>query len=119
MPMTAAHYTERGYNQAALLAFPVAICLGIPYKPGGLKKVRQTPSQVGLNKQQRVANVRGAFKGISSIVRDKCVLVIDDVLTSGATLNACVSALMDAAAKQIFGLTLACSAHSKNAALVQ
>lgn len=107
VPMGVARRAERGYNQATLLAFPLSLASGIPFRSQALIKVRDTRSQVGLNLAQRRENVFEAFKARSEIVVTKCVLVVDDVTTSGATIEACASALIIAGAQQVFGLTLA------------
>ncbi len=107
VPIGLARRAERGYNQTTFLALPVALALGLSYRPAGLKKVRHTRTQVGLNSEQRRANVAGAFEANPKIVAQKSVLVIDDVTTTGATLLACAEALLNAGARQIYGLTLA------------
>jgi ComF family protein len=107
VPMGVARRAERGYNQATLLAFPLSLAAGIPFRSQALIKIRETRSQVGLNRTQRRENVFEAFNARSDIVTTKCVLVIDDVTTSGATIEACASALTKAGARQVFGLTLA------------
>jgi ComF family protein len=107
VPMGVARRAERGYNQATLLAFPLSLASGIPFRPQALMKVRDTRSQVGLNLAQRRENVFEAFKARSELVSTKCVLVVDDVTTSGATIEACAGALIKAGARQVFGLTLA------------
>ena len=98
---------ERGYNQAALLAWPVALALGWQYRPRALKKIRATRTQVGLNREQRWENVSDAFWADPCMVEGKQILVIDDVTTSGATLDSCAASLIAAGARAVFGLTLA------------
>ncbi|MFC1879810.1 ComF family protein [Chloroflexota bacterium] len=107
VPMGKARKAERGYNQAAFLALPLALGCRIPYQPKALIRSRQTRSQVGLTTEQRRVNVAGAFKANPDIVRDKTVLVVDDVATSGATMDACALALKDAGAAVVYGLALA------------
>ena len=107
VPTSASRRAERGYNQAALLAYPLALGAGIPYRPRALDKVRQTNTQVGLSFLQRRANVAGAFLARAKHVYGKCVLVVDDIMTSGATMDECSRALIDAGATRVFGLTLA------------
>jgi ComF family protein len=107
VPLGVARRKERGYNQAALLAFPLALACGIPYRAKALQKVRQTRTQVGLNVAQRYQNVEGAFRAERTVVAEKRVLVVDDVTTSGATIRVCSSALLEAGARQVYGLTLA------------
>jgi competence protein ComFC len=106
VPIGITRRAERGYNQAALLALPLALGCGITYESQALVKIRDTRSQVGLSVVQRHENVSGAFQARAKYVREKCVLVIDDVTTSGATLRACSSALLKAGARDVFGLTL-------------
>ncbi len=107
VPLGIARQSQRGYNQAALLARPVSLAYGLPYRPNALTKVRETRSQVGLSAVERRQNVNDAFRGDLKVSKGKSVLVIDDVTTSGATLNACASALLQAGARQVFALTLA------------
>jgi ComF family protein len=107
VPLGVARMNERGYNQAALLAQPIALRFGVEYRPRGLVKIRDTPSQVGLTFDQRQDNVEGAFKAIPAQVAGRSILVIDDVTTSNATLRACAEALVTARANQIYCLTLA------------
>jgi len=107
VPLGVARQAQRGYNQAALLAKPVALALGLRYRPQALAKRRETRSQVGLTLVERFVNVTGAFQANPSIVSGKNVLVIDDVATSGATLDSCSLALLEGGAERVFALTLA------------
>ncbi|OGO33540.1 MAG: hypothetical protein A2W35_14560 [Chloroflexi bacterium RBG_16_57_11] len=107
VPMGVARRAERGYNQATLLAFPLSLASGMTFRSQALIKARDTRSQVGLNLTQRRENVSDAFLARSEIVNNKCILVVDDVTTSGATIEACAEALIKAGACQVFGLTLA------------
>lgn len=107
VPLGAARLHERGYNQAGLIALPVAVASGLPYQPGAIAKLRDTATQVGLSREERRLNVAGAFRGNNRFVRGKNVLVVDDVTTTGATIQACAEALLQAGASQVYGLTLA------------
>lgn len=107
VPLSRERYQQRGYNQAALLAYPLALATGLSYQPNGIKKVRDTATQVGLSFEQRHSNVSGAFYADREIVQTKKVLIIDDVMTSGATIESCASAIMRAGAVQVYGMTLA------------
>ena len=102
---------ERGYNQAALLAWPLALSCGLAYRSKALTKVRDTPSQVGLNLSQRYDNVASAYQASPALVAGRSVLLVDDVTTSGATIQACSTALLAAGALQVYGLTLARAVH--------
>jgi len=107
VPLSPQRLRERGYNQASLLARPVALYLKIPFSTQALKRVRHTNTQVGLKAFDRVQNVRNAFKASSTFVANKIVLVVDDVATTGSTLQECARALLEAGAKSVYGLTLA------------
>jgi len=107
VPVGVARRAERAYNQAALLAWPLANGCSLPYQSRALVKSRETRTQVGLNRMERRQNVEMAYQARREFVAGKNVLVIDDVATSGATLDACTKALLDAGANQVFGLTLA------------
>jgi competence protein ComFC len=107
VPLGRKRKKERGYNQAALLAAALCGRMGFRHAPDGLQRVRETRSQVGLSVDQRKENVRGAFKAKTAVVSGKRVLLVDDVLTTGATLNACADALKQAGAVEVHAITLA------------
>lgn len=96
----------RGFDQAALLARPVASALGVPARLRGLRRVRNTVSQVDLPQTARRENVQGAFEcwKLGSPAR---VLLIDDVRTTGATLDAAAGALHAAGVEVVHTLVLA------------
>lgn len=98
---------ERGYNQVALIARPLSLALGLDYRPGALKRKRETVSQVGLSAMERRENMQNAFLADALVVRGKTVLVMDDVSTTGSTLSSCSEALLQAGAKDVFALTVA------------
>lgn len=108
VPLDGARARERGYNQAALLAAPVAAALGVPAEPTLLRRTRPTRPQVGLSARERRANVRGAFDCPDpGALAGRRVLVVDDVMTTGATLEACADALIAAGAGAVWGLVVA------------
>ena len=107
VPLSIARQRERGYNQSALLAKPLALAKGLSYQPGLLKRTKETKSQVSLSLEERIKNVEGAFQADEECVRGKNILLIDDVTTSGATIDACSIALLQAGATCVYGLTLA------------
>lgn len=111
IPMSPGRRKQRGYNQAALLAWPVALGCGLAYQPRTLYKVRETQTQVGLNVLERRQNVHGAFQAAPELVTGRSILVVDDVTTSGATMQSAAEALLLCGARQVYGLTLARAAH--------
>jgi ComF family protein len=106
VPLAPSKLRARGYNQAALLARPLARALDLPCRPGWLARVRAGPRQVGQWRALRLASIQGAFQA-SPKVLGKRVLVVDDVRTTGATLGEARRALESAGARQVLGLVLA------------
>lgn len=107
VPLTAKRKNTRGYNQSQLLARNLSKKLGIS---GGdaLKRTRETKSQVGLSRDERLLNLQNAFTcQDAELVDKKIVFLIDDVTTTGATINECAKALKDAGAKKIWGVVVA------------
>jgi ComF family protein len=100
----------RRFNQSALLAKVVAGTDGPPVLFDVLRRVKATPQQVGLSKPERARNVQGAFRvrpQDKSAIARKRVLLVDDVLTSGATADACARALLRAGAREVNVLVFA------------
>lgn len=106
VPLHPRRQRRRRYNQAELLARDLARCSRLPVEPGWLSRVKDTPSQTGLTHAQRVENVRGAFATIAKLDR-KRILLVDDVCTTGATLNACARILKQAGAESVQAITAA------------
>jgi len=107
VPLGLARLAERGYNQSSLLARPLSLALNLPYHPEVLRRSRETRSQVGLTAAERRLNVSGAFTAQLELAAGRRILIVDDVTTSGSTLEACADALMIAGACEIYCLTLA------------
>ena len=100
----------RRFNQSAALARAVSALCGVSVNDGALKRVRATPQQVGLSKTERAGNVQGAFRVPAEQkphVAGKRVVLIDDVLTSGATADTCARALLRAGAAHVDVLVFA------------
>ena len=107
VPLSKGRLRQRGYNQAAALARPVAMAIQKRFQPVLLRKTREAPSQVGLSANERRKNVDGAFVAGKIEPCARRILVIDDVTTTGSTMNACARALLAAGAEAVYGLTLA------------
>lgn len=106
VPLHPSRLAERGYNQSQKLCEVVSEMTGIPCIAHALSRHRDTPHQVGLNRQQRLENVTDAFTAEAALVMDKTLLIIDDVRTTGATLSACAGAALAAGARGITALTV-------------
>jgi ComF family protein len=111
VPLARARERERGFNQAALLARRIGRRLDIPIRSRWLARVRSTRPQSDLSAAERRANVCDAFRA-SARVAGCHVLVVDDILTTGATLDACARALRAAGARRIGALTVARVVHA-------
>lgn len=98
---------QRGYNQAGILAKPIARRLSIPFSNSALERIRETESQVGLSAEKRKINIQGAFRAREKFVKGKVILVLDDISTTGSTLNECAKALKKAGALKVFCFTFA------------
>lgn len=107
VPLSKGRIKERGYNQADMIARTLALAIGKPYRPTAIERIRETQSQVGLSAAERRLNVQGAFIANEKIVAGRNVLIIDDVTTTGSTMNACSLACMQKSAKNVYGLTVA------------
>lgn len=107
VPLHPARLLQRGYNQAALLAHAFGRQVGLPVDEDALRRIRHTASQMRLEAAQRQHNVRGAFSCPDGRVEGRRILLVDDVCTTGATLEACADALHESGATSVWGLTLA------------
>lgn len=107
VPLSKQRILERGYNQVDLIAHPLAELHGLHYTSKGLQRVRHTNSQVGLGYAARAQNVKDAFLATSHIVSGKKILLVDDITTTGATIDSASNALMKAGAQKVFALTFA------------
>lgn len=97
---------QRGFNQSALLAAAIGRRYGIPVRTA-LRRVRATPTQAGLTNARRRSNVAGAFRARKAQVAGRRILLVDDVMTTGATAGACAVALKSAGARYVALLALA------------
>lgn len=108
VPLYAARERERGFNQAGLLAASLARGLRKPFLPGCLRRARPTPTQTHLTAPQRAANVKGAFEVRKpQWIEGQRLLLVDDVMTTGATVNECARVLKERGASRVYVATLA------------
>jgi len=110
VPLHATRRRQRGYDQAQLLARATARRLSLPFLPGIVRRVRATEAQTHLQGDERVTNVAQAFALANSAVivriKDRRILLIDDVTATGSTLDATAAALVEAQTAAIYGLAL-------------
>ncbi|MCD6310171.1 MAG: ComF family protein [Candidatus Eremiobacteraeota bacterium] len=107
VPLHESRIKERGFNQSEILAEAISSEFGIPMRTRNLKRNRATALQSRLNREQRQNNVRGAFSVLwARELYRKRILIVDDIMTTGVTLNECARVLRNAGAKQVTGITL-------------
>lgn len=113
VPPRRARMIKPNFDQTKLLAEQTAKLIGVPYMSRCFKRVRKTKKQSKLSREERRRNIHGAFAlGKSAqLLRDKTVLVIDDITTSGATLNECARVLKEAGTARVYGAVIASSDH--------
>lgn len=107
VPLHPSRQRQRGYNQAALLAAEVGAQLQIPVREEQLIRTRATAPQVDLSAEARRDNVRGAFRSTGSELSGKHVMLIDDVCTTGSTLESACATLREAGVRSVWAYTLA------------
>ena len=108
VPLHPARKRERGYNQAQLLAEGLGRLIGIPAPDGLVVRTKHTATQTTMGREQRRRNVEDIFRAKRpEAIAGKTVILIDDVLTTGATIGACGQSLLNAGAQQVFALTAA------------
>lgn len=108
IPIDPKKASQRGFNQTEILAEQVARVLGLPYEPDQLLLDRRNRDQIGLSVEERYQNVRGIFKPAEAAkFKGKNVLLVDDVTTSGATLNSAAVALLSDGAASVAAATVA------------
>ena len=108
VPLHVKRLRERGYDQAYILAEGIGRYLNIPVSCGNLTRIRYTVPQVNLSRDERIKNVKGAFSVKDTHeLKGKRVFLIDDVFTTGATIEECVKIIRDAGAEKIYVVTVA------------
>jgi len=108
VPLHPSHLRERGFNQAERIAGAMASACGWPLDTQGLRRIRRTRTQTELTRSERAANVRGAFAARAPLYfHNKSVLIVDDVLTTSATLSECARIVREAGATRVCIVALA------------
>lgn len=101
---------ERGYNQSELLCKGITQILPINFIPDFLERIRYTQSQTNLNMAERIANVEDAFdinKSYKTFVHGKSFIIVDDVITTGSTIDACAARLIEYGAGSVYAASVA------------
>jgi ComF family protein len=107
VPLHASRRRDRGFDQAELLAVELGRAIDLPVRTGLIARTRSTRPQVGLSPAARAENVRGAFALQHALPsRDRRLLLVDDVYTTGATLRACARALRKGNAEAVYAVTV-------------
>ena len=107
VPLHKKRKRSRGYNQSALLCEQVTKELTIPYKANVLKRKKNSKFQTTLSREERVKNVMGIFKAENNEeIKNKNILIIDDVFTTGSTINECSKVLLENGAGRVIALTV-------------
>lgn len=108
VPLHAVRRRERGYNQAALLARALGRRIKCPVRPSVVRRIRKTATQTHLTAKQRISNVHAAFDfRKEGKLAGRRILLVDDVMTTGATVNACATALKKGGAASVHVITVA------------
>lgn len=107
IPVHKSRLKERGYNQAKLLADEISRYSGIAVYDNILLRTSKTTAQKGLNNVERLSNLKNAFQVNQNIVQLKKIMLVDDIYTTGATIEACTRVLKDAGYDKIYSVTVA------------
>ncbi|HEX7071514.1 MAG TPA: ComF family protein [Rhodothermales bacterium] len=107
IPLHRTRYLERGYNQSLALAEGIGRALGVPVRAHAIRRRQATKRQTGLNREARQANVAGAFVAVPEYVAGRKLILVDDVITTGATASAAVDALKTSGAERVDFVALA------------
>ncbi len=110
VPLSEKKQKDRGYNQASLIAKSISGYTGIPVEEGMIIRSRHTPPMKELSRTERMKNLKGAFKIVSHDVKCRNVIIVDDIYTTGSTMDAVAAELKEAGAEKVFFVALAAGA---------
>jgi len=113
IPMYRQKELRRGFNQADILAGEIASYTGVKYDGKSLKRIRNTKAQSGLSDVERELNLGGAFKLTRPLAADKSILLVDDIMTTGSTMNKCAAELLRNKAAKVYGYSLSAAIKSR------
>jgi ComF family protein len=108
VPLAKKKLKKRGYNQSEEIAKELSKNIGLPLFTDCLQKEKETPAQMELKKEERLKNIKGAFS-VSNLekIKNKKILLIDDIYTTGATMEECARILKHAGAREVWGVAVA------------
>lgn len=110
VPLSEEKMLKRGYNQAGDYARELSKLTDIPFYPGVIKRVKNTAPMKLLSPAERQKNLKNAFKSGQIVVKSKRILLVDDIYTTGATMDECAKVLLEAGAESVYCMTLASGA---------
>jgi len=104
----------RGYNQSAIIAKMIAKQIEVKFSGKAITRIKNTRPQVGLSAKERHLNVVDAFSAERSFFQGKNVLLVDDIITTGATINECTKAIKNSGANKVYVFTIARTINQSN-----
>lgn len=107
VPLSPGHLKQRGYNQSACISQNLAWLLGLPHSSTSIKRVKETQEQITLDVNERFMNLCDAFYANAATLEKKRVLIVDDVITTGATMQNCAKAVQNSGAETVYGISVA------------
>lgn len=107
VPLSDAKMLKRGYNQAGEYGKALSKIINVPFCDSAVKRVRNTAPMKLLSPSERQKNLKNAFTSGQNVVKSKRILLVDDIYTTGATMDACADVLLGAGAESVYCMTLA------------
>lgn len=108
VPLFIAKERSRGYNQSSILASVIGKKIGVDFIPDLLIRTKDTKSQTGMNKDERVANVKNVFRlNDSYVIKGEKIILVDDVMTTGSTVSECLKILKKKGCEKVLAVSLA------------